>query len=161
MLSFKKDTNWYLLFDQKFFFRFLFLYLFWENWCQKVFYHPKHKTIYLALFYHPPPPPTHTQSFSSSSHSIIIFLPIKITTHPQQSNTITNDVFVTTPKPNCQTKANLPKTKHNHLNKPKTKKKKKDHHCWETKRIKQPIVVAKMIHSLFVVVVERERERER
>ena len=37
----------------------------------------------------------------------------------------------------------------------------KKHHCWETKRIKQPVVVAKMIHFLFVVVDVRERERER
>ena len=58
MFSFKKDTNWYLLFDQKNLFSVFVLYLFWENWCQKVFYHPKHKTIYFALFSHPSVPPT-------------------------------------------------------------------------------------------------------
>lgn len=70
------------------------------------------------------------------------FLPIKNYHHPQQSNTITNDVFVTTPKPNRWTKS-YPKL--NTI-------------TWKTKQIKQLVVIAKIIHSLFLVVVERERE---
>ena len=146
MFSFKKDTNWYLLFDQKILFSVFVFYLFWQNWCQKVFYHPKHKTIYLALFSHPSVPPTP-----------ILFLFFPFNYHlssnkklpPTHNNpTPSSMTSLSQPlNPTVERKPGYPK-----LNTITWTNPTKKYHCCETKRIKQPVVVAKMIHSLFVVI---------
>ena len=140
--------------SKNFAFGFCFLFVL-QNWCQKVFYHPKHKTIYFALFSHPSVRPTP-----------ILFLFFPFNYHfssnkklpPTHNNpTPSSMTSLSQPlNPTVERKLGYPK-----LNTITWTNPTKKHHCWETKRIKQPVVVAKMIHSLFVVVDVRERERER
>ena len=136
--------------ENNFVFSIFVLQVFWQNCPQNMFYHLKTQIHLFGIIFSP-------QNFTHFSllpfNSPIQFsfsIPIKNYHHPQQSNTITNDVDVATANPFVKRK---PTTKHNHSNKPKKP--------IAVEKPNEPNnlllrVIAKIIHSQLVVINQRE-----